>query len=310
MAISLDCLGKLISYNYLVDVDFDAGVRSSNGQNGESAAHTQVSELMETVVDVICDSFVGENTDEKVQLQIIKALLAAVLTSSVPIHQSSLLKAVRTCYNIFLLSRNSANQTIAQATLTQMVHQVFGRVKVGSRPTRSPAGSESSTSLASTVPVQTVAGPATTTEPTTLSEERKSLEEKIIEELKAVRQEAEEEQDQEMAEGTAEDFVDATHQPFTDEAAEAAESAASPGSPVSATYSNKADDDLDEDFESAQQVPEVPEVAEVEASFSNVDPTYVNGNGESSDVLRRDSAKTLVASRAATPKQNSDPLTL
>ncbi|RUP52408.1 hypothetical protein BC936DRAFT_143684 [Jimgerdemannia flammicorona] len=313
MVISLDCLGKLISYNYLVDVDADAGVRSSSGENSDTTATSHAFALMETVVDVICDSFVGENTDEKVQLQIIKALLAAVLSSSTPIHQSSLLKAVRTCYNIFLLSRNPANQTIAQATLTQMVHQVFGRVKVGARPTRSPAGSESSASLTSSA--QKVAGSAVAaelaTELTVVVEERKSLEEKIVEEFNAARQEAAEENGQE---GAVEDFVDTMQQAFTDEAADSASSLKSPKSPrslksprlpISATSLNGTEEDADEDFGKTQQV------AEVEESFESVEVTHVNGNGgESSNTDRRESVKTLVATGATEPKNQSDPLTL
>jgi brefeldin A-inhibited guanine nucleotide-exchange protein len=56
--------------------------------------------------------------------------LAAVSQSERPVHQSTLLRAVRTTYNIFLLSGNSANQTIAQGTLTQMVNIVFSRVRL------------------------------------------------------------------------------------------------------------------------------------------------------------------------------------
>jgi brefeldin A-inhibited guanine nucleotide-exchange protein len=44
------------------------------------------------------------------------------------VHQSSLLKAVRTVYNVFLLSNDAPNQIVAQGGLTQMVHHVFGRV--------------------------------------------------------------------------------------------------------------------------------------------------------------------------------------
>ncbi|KAI9492851.1 hypothetical protein BDB00DRAFT_826694 [Zychaea mexicana] len=118
MTIALDCLGKFITYNYLADIEDEA---------------TQ-SQVMERVVDSICDCFIGEETDEKVQLQIVKTLLDAVYSSNNPIHQSALLKAVRTTYNIFLLSRNSANQNIAQITLTQMVDHIFRRIKVNSLP--------------------------------------------------------------------------------------------------------------------------------------------------------------------------------
>ncbi|CAJ0826771.1 16653_t:CDS:10 [Entrophospora sp. SA101] len=85
--------------------------------------------LIDLVIDTICDCFVGENTDDKVQLQIIKALLAAVSSIDIPVHHSSLLKSIRTSYNIFLLSKNPTNQTVAQGTLTQMVNQVFENKK-------------------------------------------------------------------------------------------------------------------------------------------------------------------------------------
>lgn len=44
------------------------------------------------------------------------------------VHQSSLLKAIRTVYNVFLLSTDASNQVVAQGGLTQMVHHIFGRV--------------------------------------------------------------------------------------------------------------------------------------------------------------------------------------
>ncbi|GAA5807553.1 hypothetical protein MFLAVUS_000918 [Mucor flavus] len=113
MTISLDCLGKFITYNYVADME-------------DEVAQTQV---MEKVVDGICDCFIGEETDKKVQLQIIKALLDAVYSTSNPLHLSALLKAVRTTYNIFLLSRNNDNQNVAQVTMTQMVDHIFRRVK-------------------------------------------------------------------------------------------------------------------------------------------------------------------------------------
>jgi brefeldin A-inhibited guanine nucleotide-exchange protein len=55
--------------------------------------------------------------------------LDAVYSTSNPLHLSALLKAVRTTYNIFLLSRNNDNQNVAQITMTQMVDHIFRRVK-------------------------------------------------------------------------------------------------------------------------------------------------------------------------------------
>ncbi|KAJ3318645.1 guanine nucleotide exchange protein for ADP-robosylation factor, partial [Blyttiomyces sp. JEL0837] len=83
------------------------------------------------VVGTICDTFSGgENTDEKLQVQIVKALLSTVscVDPIATIHGGVLLKAIRTTYNIFLLSRSANTQVLAQTTLTQMVQAVFGRI--------------------------------------------------------------------------------------------------------------------------------------------------------------------------------------
>lgn len=43
----------------------------------------------------------------------------------------ALLLAVRTCYNIYLMSRSETNQTTAKASLTQMLNVVFQRMEAG-----------------------------------------------------------------------------------------------------------------------------------------------------------------------------------
>ncbi|RDW69278.1 hypothetical protein BP6252_08298 [Coleophoma cylindrospora] len=115
---SLDCIGKLISYSYF-------SVPSS--PNADSEADR--APLIERAIDTICDCFQGETTPGEVQLQIVKSLLAAVLNDKIVVHGAGLLKAVRQVYNVFLLSKSSANQQVAQGTLTQMVGTVFERVK-------------------------------------------------------------------------------------------------------------------------------------------------------------------------------------
>lgn len=47
----------------------------------------------------------------------------------VEVHEGTVLLAVRTCYNIFLASRNLINQTTARATLTQMLNVIFVRME-------------------------------------------------------------------------------------------------------------------------------------------------------------------------------------
>ncbi len=115
---ALDCIGKLISYS-----NFSAPPASTSQDGAEQAP------LIERAIDTICDCFQGETTLVEVQLQIVRSLLAAVLNDKIIVHGAGLLKAVRQVYNIFLLSRSTANQQVAQGTLTQMVGTVFERVK-------------------------------------------------------------------------------------------------------------------------------------------------------------------------------------
>lgn len=71
-------------------------------------------------------------SDDGVELKVLKGLLTAVTSSVVHVHGQALLLAVRTCYNIFLMSRLEVNQTTAKASLTQMLNIVFQRMEAGS----------------------------------------------------------------------------------------------------------------------------------------------------------------------------------
>lgn len=107
---SLDCIAKLVNYAFFADDS------SSGGKI-----------LADLVVNTVCDCF-DDSMDERVTVQIVKALLACVLSTSIRVHQSSLLRAVRTVYNIFLMSRTVSHQAIAQGSLAQMINYVFSRV--------------------------------------------------------------------------------------------------------------------------------------------------------------------------------------
>lgn len=131
---ALDCIGKLISYSYFSIAPAPpappAPTSSTEEGRGRQKPPQPEIPLIEKAIETICDCFQGDATPDQVQLQIIKALLAAVLNDKTIVHGAGLLKAVRQTYNIFLLSRNSPNQMTAQGTLTQMVHTVFERVKI------------------------------------------------------------------------------------------------------------------------------------------------------------------------------------
>lgn len=112
---ALDCLQKLIAYGHLT------------GNIPDSTAPGKF--LIDRIVKTICLCFTGPQTDEGVQLQIIKALLTVVTSQHVEVHEGTVLDAVRTCYNIYLASKNLINQTTARATLQQMLNVIFTRME-------------------------------------------------------------------------------------------------------------------------------------------------------------------------------------
>ncbi|XP_053393840.1 brefeldin A-inhibited guanine nucleotide-exchange protein 1-like isoform X3 [Mercenaria mercenaria] len=113
--ITLDFLQKLIAYGHMT------------GNTPDST--TPNKRLIDRIVETICGCFHGPQTDEGVQLQIIKALLTIVTSNTCEIHEGTVLLTVRTCYNIYLASKNLVNQTTAKATLTQMLNVIFTRME-------------------------------------------------------------------------------------------------------------------------------------------------------------------------------------
>lgn len=144
---ALDCVQKLIAYGYLRGTA-SGPASPADGGDGDDAASAASSEAdaapggstMDGIVATICgcDDF----DDDGVQLQVIKALLTAVTSNTCAIHEGSLLVAVRSCYNIHLVTRNAVNKTTAKATLTQMLSIVFQRMEAhdarGDAPPEAP----------------------------------------------------------------------------------------------------------------------------------------------------------------------------
>lgn len=158
--IALDCIGKLISYSYFAF------------PTPASAPPTPVDKppLIERAIEAICDTFQNETTAVEIQQQIVKSLLAAVLDDKIVVHGAGLLKAVRQIYNIFIYSKSSQNQQVAQGSLTQMVATVFDRVRtrLNLRELRSKTDATKS--------IDSLGGEASTTDPSELNGDDESSE--------------------------------------------------------------------------------------------------------------------------------------
>ncbi|KNA06719.1 hypothetical protein SOVF_178450 [Spinacia oleracea] len=115
----ISCLQKLISHGYL------RGEADSTGSNPES-------KLLSRVIDSVCKCIEVNSNDEGMELVVLKTLLSAVTSTSLRIHGDCLLQIVRTCYDIYLGSKNVVNQTTAKASLIQMLVIVFRRMEADS----------------------------------------------------------------------------------------------------------------------------------------------------------------------------------
>lgn len=113
---AVDCIQKLIAHGYL---------RGEADPTGGTEA-----KLLAKLIESVCKCYdVG---DDSVELLVLKTLLSAVTSISLRIHGDSLLQIVRTCYDIYLGSKNVVNQTTAKASLIQMLVIVFRRMEADS----------------------------------------------------------------------------------------------------------------------------------------------------------------------------------
>lgn len=149
MITALDCIGKLVSYDFFIDRHPPpASAAADVSEEGEAPplAEGEQLPLADLVTSTVCDCFSPSPTStssssssannnattqhDTLLLRLLSSLLSLILSSALSVHQSSLLKAVRTVYNVFLMGSPGTVQTVAQATLGQIVGGVFGRISL------------------------------------------------------------------------------------------------------------------------------------------------------------------------------------
>ncbi|KAK7256643.1 hypothetical protein RIF29_30097 [Crotalaria pallida] len=114
---AVDVVQKLIAHGYLRGEVDPAG-------GGPEA------KLLANLIESVCKCH--ELGDDAVELLVLKTLLSVVTSISLRIHGDCLLMIVRTCYDIYLGSKNVVNQSTAKASLIQMLVIVFRRMEADS----------------------------------------------------------------------------------------------------------------------------------------------------------------------------------
>lgn len=113
---ALDSIEKLVAYGHISYEYFE--------DPQDETCKMFDDHLTETVANCFSDG-----VDETVQVQVLKALLSIVTSGHIRVHGDSFLLAVRTCYNIYLASRNLNYQATAKATLSQILNCVYNRME-------------------------------------------------------------------------------------------------------------------------------------------------------------------------------------
>lgn len=170
VCLALDSIEKLVSYGHISyrnrnDVEQSAG-ESNEAAQAKTEDKAEAKPLFDDhLVSVVANCF-SETTDESVQVQVLKALLSIVTSGHVRVHENSLLLAVRTCYNIYLASRNFNYQATAKATLSQIINCVFARMEAASKnlPPAAAINPVSTWSVKSAVPATGEATSMTSTD--------------------------------------------------------------------------------------------------------------------------------------------------
>ncbi|KDO24492.1 hypothetical protein SPRG_10308 [Saprolegnia parasitica CBS 223.65] len=132
--LAMDCLEKMMAFGYLKG---DQPISTSLQDRLQRALHltdetmnttpTGRMLLIDAVIEVVCSC--NDHSENDVQLQVLKAVLTAVVSPTCEVHEHSLLKAVRAGYHIYLVSKSIINQTVAKGTLQRMVTTVFQRME-------------------------------------------------------------------------------------------------------------------------------------------------------------------------------------
>ncbi|CAN7134964.1 unnamed protein product [Brassica rapa subsp. narinosa] len=113
---AIDCIQKLIAHGYI------------RGESDPSGGAESV--LLFKLIESVCKCH--DLGDEAIELPVLKTLLSAINSISLRIHGDCLLLIVRTCYDVYLGSKNVVNQTTAKASLIQILVIVFRRMEADS----------------------------------------------------------------------------------------------------------------------------------------------------------------------------------
>ncbi len=146
--IALECIGLLISNRYVVGTTIilkqSSSSSNNNAQNGDNN-NTSVdsngsredggsndnnsnkqSEIL-YLINCICER--ADHVSETVQSAMAKALLALMTSPVCGVYEAGMLKAVRTVFHIYLVTKHDSVKQVSRSVLLDMLRSVFSRME-------------------------------------------------------------------------------------------------------------------------------------------------------------------------------------
>ncbi len=123
--IALECIGLLIENRYVVGSTISKPSSKSQSDD-DSESDKKVSELL-YLINCICER--ADNISDAVQAAIAKALLALMTSPVCGVYEAGMLKAVRTVFHIYLVTKHDSVKQVTRAVLLDMLRSVFSRME-------------------------------------------------------------------------------------------------------------------------------------------------------------------------------------
>jgi hypothetical protein len=139
--IALECIGLLISNRYVVgstiatvpsskNRDGNNGNEKEDEEDGNSGSddnnETRQSEIL-YLINCICER--ADHASDTVQTAMSKALLALMTSPVCGVYEAGMLKAVRTVFHIYLVTKHDNVKSVTRAVLLDMLRSVFSRME-------------------------------------------------------------------------------------------------------------------------------------------------------------------------------------
>jgi len=123
--IALECIGLLISNRYVVGSTIYETLPQQGGDEGEDSETKQTEILY--LINCICER--ADHISDAVQIAISKALLALMTSPVCGVYEAGMLKAVRTVFHIYLVTKYDNVRQTSRAVLLDMLRSVFSRME-------------------------------------------------------------------------------------------------------------------------------------------------------------------------------------